>query len=77
MEDVWEPAVATIEANFERTKQNFETALQTFIAAHAAIRDRHALVPQLWHTTKPRDLSVQAYQYRLFKLNNAVKLLPR
>ena len=76
MEDAWEPAVAALGANFAQTEQNFETALKTFIAAHTTTRDRHALVQQLSHPIKPRDLSVQAYQHRLLELNNAVELLP-
>jgi hypothetical protein len=76
LENVWEPAAATLGAEFVETERHFETALKTFVAAHATTRDRHALVQQLSHPTKPRDLSVQAFQHRLLELNNAVELLP-
>jgi hypothetical protein len=76
IEDAWEPAVAALGANSAQTEETFDTALKTFIAAHATTRDRHALVQQLSHPNKPNDMSVQAFQHRLLELNNAVELLP-
>ncbi len=76
MEDAWEPAVAALGPNPAQTEENFDQALKTFIAAHATGRDRHALVQQLSHPTKPKDMAVQAYHHRLLELNNAVELLP-
>ena len=77
MEDAWEPAVAALGADFVQTAETFENALKKFIVAHASSSgSRHALVQQISHPTKPRDLPVQAFQHRLLELNNAVELLP-
>jgi hypothetical protein len=73
IEDVWEPAVATLGANLAQTPENYETAL--IVKTSIMTRNRHALVQQLSHPTKPQDLTVQAYQNRLLGLNNAAELL--
>jgi transposase InsO family protein len=76
IEDAWAPAVATLGANPDQSVENFELALKAFIAAHATTRDRHALVQQLSHPIKPREMAVQVFQHRLLELNNSVELLP-
>ena len=58
------------------TVQSFEQAIQDFVACHSTEQDRHELVQQLRHPTKPRDLGVQAFYYRLVELNSAVSILP-
>jgi hypothetical protein len=74
IEDTCAPAVATLGANPVQTVENFELALKAFIAVHATTRDRYALVQQLSHPIKPREMAVQVFQHRL--LNNVVELLP-
>ena len=72
---VWDQVVAGLNDD-AHTVANFDQAIQDFIACHATEQDRHDLVRQLLHPTKPRDLGVQAFYYRLLELNSAVPLLP-
>jgi hypothetical protein len=76
LEDAWQPAVEALGVAPAQTVANFDTALKSFIAHHATSRDRHALVQQLSHPTKPSEMSVQVFQHRLMELNNSVELLP-
>ncbi|KAL3930781.1 MAG: hypothetical protein SGARI_004385 [Bacillariaceae sp.] len=64
------------DGNFPRSVENFEAALQEFVASNTTTQDRHELVQQLSNPTKPQDVGVQAFYYRLMELNNALVLLP-
>jgi hypothetical protein len=72
---VWDQVVNDLNDN-AHTVANFDQAIKDFVACHATDQDRHELVQQLLHPTKPRDLGVQAFYYRLIELNGAVSLLP-
>ncbi|KAG7345533.1 hypothetical protein IV203_033064 [Nitzschia inconspicua] len=73
---VWKRAVEDLGTNHAQTVANFDEAIKNFVGAHASTQDRHALVQQLVHPTKPRDLGVQAFYYRLLELNDAISLIP-
>ncbi|KAG7373716.1 hypothetical protein IV203_012811 [Nitzschia inconspicua] len=62
--------------NAPQTVENFDEAIKNFVGAHAGTQDRHALVQQLIHPTKPRDLGGQAFYYQLLELNDAISLIP-
>ncbi|KAG7361665.1 hypothetical protein IV203_036766 [Nitzschia inconspicua] len=73
---LWNRAVEDLGPNAPQTVENFDEAIQNFVGAHTGTQDRHALVQQLIHPTKPRDLGVQAFYYRLLELNDAISLIP-
>ncbi|KAG7346605.1 hypothetical protein IV203_005674 [Nitzschia inconspicua] len=76
LSSVWTRAVADLGPNAPQTVENFDEAIKNFVGAHTGTQDRHALVQQLIHPTKPRDLGVQAFYYRLLELNDAISLIP-
>jgi hypothetical protein len=80
LQAVWDNIISEAEADEEvdtqETDINFQTRLKEFIAAHATEHDRHDLIDQITHPTKPRDLSVQMFLYRLRELNTFVNWLP-
>ena len=59
-----------------QTQADFDLRLRAFIAANATSEDRHELVLQLRRPSKPHNLSVQAFYYRLVELNGYVSWLP-
>ena len=59
-----------------QTTERFDELLLQFIAGHTTPEDRHDLVAQLLSPTKPRDVSVQSFYYRLLELNSYVPWLP-
>jgi len=60
----------------EDSAEEFDATLQDFIGCHATAEDRHDLVAQLMKPTKPRNVTVQAFYYRLRELNEYVSWLP-
>jgi hypothetical protein len=70
---IWDQVVS---GNAVQTEQTFDEKLKEFVACHATEEDRHELVQQLLQPVKPREVTVQAFYYRILELNEYVKWLP-
>ena len=60
----------------DATEQDFHGCLMDFIAVHVTAEDRHDLLSQLRSASKPRDLHVQTFYYRLREINDYVIWMP-
>ena len=59
-----------------QTQHDFDMRLRAFFATNATSEDCHELVQQRRRPSKPCNLSVQAFYYRLVELNGYVSWLP-
>ena len=69
---VWDTVIADIAARLAvahvpENENNFDIALREFVASNATTQDRHELIQQIRSPTKPRDLGVQQFYYRLIE----------
>jgi hypothetical protein len=75
LRSMWDIIVANGGAALE-SELAFSQKLRDFIAAHSTAEDRHDLAQQLSTATKPRDVPVQAFFYRIHQLNGYIRWLP-
>jgi len=60
----------------QTSKEGFEHFAKAFIASHAAMEERYEAVQQLRGYTKPVQMRVQAFYYRLREINGYIRWMP-
>jgi hypothetical protein len=76
---VWEQVVQEYKAanpDEDESLESFAKTLKAFIACHATEDDRHKLVSVIQYASKPDNMKVQPFFYRLKELNDYVHYLP-
>jgi hypothetical protein len=58
------------------TEANFDLHLKEFIAVHSTSSDHHEWLQSLQTETKPREMGVQKFWYRLIDINKQIEWLP-
>jgi hypothetical protein len=71
LQGIWDQVVNDAHVAVE-TEDAFDGCAKNFIGLHSTEEDTHALLQQLRNATKPRQVGVQSYWYKMRELNGYV-----
>ena len=74
LQTVWNPIVEPLPVHPD--ERDFNDSLRAFIAVHVTAEHRHDLLTQLRSASKPREMPVQTFYYRIRELNTYIIWMP-